>query len=292
MQRMSRRRQLLSQLLLVAVGLFVLIPVWVLLLLAVDASIKGLPKEFQVLPVEPTMERFLDAWERPDRALDFLGLLRNSLFVSGLAAAISLVFGASMAYAFARMRFPGSRVGLAAILTCAFLPLIALATPLFVLFFALENAFPPLREAGFRGSTVALGILYAAFAMPLCVWLMRAAFRAVPAELEEAAFVEGAGQLSAFRHVTLPIAAPSIMIAALVAFLLGYTEFALAWLFASSEENLTLAMILASAQSGFYSTDWGATAAHALLMTIPVVIIVAILQRALLRGSLIGSAAD
>ncbi len=82
------------------------------------------------------------------------------------------------------------------------------------------------------------------------------------------------------------------MIAALVAFLLAYTEFALAWLFASSEENLTLAMILASAQTGFYQTDWGATAAHALLMTIPVVIIVAVLQRALLRGSLIGSAAD
>jgi len=292
MLRLSRRRQLASQLTLVVVGLFVIIPIWALALLALDGSIQGLPRDFALLPAEPTLERLVDAWERPDRTLDFMGLLRNSLFVSGLAAGISLVFGASMAYAFARMRFPGSRFGLAAILTCAFLPLIALATPLFVLFFALENTFPALREAGFRGSTVALAILYAAFAMPLCVWLMRAAFRAVPAELEEAAFVEGADRRAAFRRVTLPIAAPSIMIAALVAFLLAYTEFALAWLFASSEENLTLAMILASAQTGFYQTDWGATAAHALLMTVPVVIIVAVLQRALLRGSLIGSAAD
>ena len=292
MDRMTRRRQVASQLVLVPVAVFVLAPIWILVILATDASITGLPDAFRLLPAEPTLERLVEAWVRPDRTLDFMGLLRNSLFVAGCAAGASLLLGASLAYAFARMRFPGNRAGLLAVLVGAFLPPVALAVPIYFIFLALENSVPGLREIGFRGSTVALAILYASFAMPLCVWLMRSAFRAVPAELEEAAFVEGATRATAFRKVTLPLAAPSILVAVLVAFLLAYSEFALAWLFASKEENVTLAMELAGAQIGFYATSWGPTAAHALLMTIPVVVVFIALQRMLLRGSLAATATD
>ncbi|MBP1705842.1 MAG: transporter permease [Chloroflexi bacterium] len=292
MDRSTRRGQLASYLVLVPVAVFVIVPIWILVILATDASITGLPDSFRLWPADPTLQRLVDAWVRPDLTLDFLGLLRNSLFVAGCAAGASLLFGASMAYAFARMRFPGNRAGLVAILAGACLPLIALAVPIYFIFLALENSFPALREFGLRGSTVALAILYAAFAMPLCVWLMRSAFRAVPADLEEAAFVEGATRAVAFRRITLPLAAPSILVAALVAFLLAYSEFALAWLFATKEENETLAMELAGAQIGFYSTEWGPTAAHALLMTIPVVIVFLALQRLLLRANLATTATD
>ena len=113
---------------------------------------------------------------------------------------------------------------------------------------------------------------------------MRAAFRAVPADLEEAAFVDGATRFTAFRRITLPLATPSILVAALVAFLLAYTEFALAWLFISTNENVTLAMVLAQATTGFFTSNWSATAAYALLMAIPVVLVFIVLQRALLQG--------
>jgi len=195
-----------------------------------------------------------------------------------------------MAYAFARLRFPGSSGGLVAILMGAFLPPIALATPLFVMFITLERAVPAIADFGLRDSTLALAILYASFALPLCVWLMRAAFRAVPLELEEAAFVDGASRFTAFRRIALPLAMPSILVAALVAFLLGYTEFALAWLFIDSERNVTLAMVLTAAQTGFFTSNWSGTAAHALLMTLPVIVIFLVLQRALLRNTL--AAAD
>lgn len=290
MERVSRRRQLVTQAFLVLVAIYVIVPIWILVILATDGSITTRPDTFRLLPNDPTVRIFLDAWTRPARGPDFLGLLRNSLFVSGLASGIALVFGASMAYAFARLRFPGSGPTLVAILVGSFLPLISLATPLFVLFLVVETAVPALR--GFRGSDLALAILYAAFAMPLCVWLMRSAFRAVPAELEEAAFVDGASRLTAFRRITLPIAAPSILVAALVAFLLAYSEFAIAWLFASREDNETLAMVLAVGRIGGFDQEWGVTAAHALLMTIPVVVVFLALRRALLRGSLVGTAAD
>lgn len=292
MGRMTSAGHLARQLVLVLVGIFVLLPVWVLVLMATDGSVIGYPSGFHPIPVEPTLDRFRDAFFRPGSVLDYWGLLRNSLIVSVSAALAALVLGATMAYAFARMRFPGKDVGLVAILLGVFLPPIALAVPLFLLFNAIERNVPLANEFGLRDSLVALAILYASFAMPLCLWLMRAAFRAVPEELEEAAFVDGATRFTTFRRITLPLALPSILVAALVAFLLGYTEFALAWLFISTNENVTLAMILAEATTGFYTSNWSATAAYALLMAIPVVIVFMVLQRALLDTSLSTAATD
>jgi ABC-type glycerol-3-phosphate transport system permease component len=292
MGRLTAGGHLARQLFLVAVGIFVLVPIWVLVLMATDGSIIGYPSGFHPFPVEPTLDRFSDAFFRPGAVLDYWGLLRNSLLVSVSAALTALVLGATMAYAFARMRFPGKDVGLIAILLGVFLPPIALAVPLFLLFNAIELNVPLAKEFGLRDSLLALSILYASFAMPLCLWLMRAAFRAVPEELEEAAFVDGATRFTAFRQITLPLAMPSILVAALVAFLLAYTEFALAWLFISTNENVTLAMILAEATTGFYTSNWSATAAYALLMAIPVVIVFMLLQRALLGTSLATTATD
>jgi ABC-type glycerol-3-phosphate transport system permease component len=292
MGRIRLRRQLLTQAAFVLAAIVVLAPVWILVILATDATIRGYPRGFRLSPNQPTLERFVEAWERPLNQVDFVGLLGNSLFVSVGAALIAVGLGATMAYAFARMRFPGRSAGGVLLLVGAFLPPIAIATPAFVLFVALENAVPPLREMGFRGSTAALAILYAAFAMPLCAWLMRSAFRSYPRDIEEAASLEGATSRTIFRRIALPISAPSILVAALVAFLLGYTEFALAWLFARSEDNMTLAMVLAGAQTAFYSPNWGPMAAHAILMTVPVVLVVIILQRALLGASLPGSGDD
>jgi ABC-type glycerol-3-phosphate transport system permease component len=292
MRPIGLRGQLASQAILVLVGAFVVVPIWALAVLATDASILALPRTFELLPASPTLDRFVEAWVRPYHPLDYIGLLRNSLFVSGLSSVVALVFGSSAAYAFARLRFAGRRAGLFVVLVGAFLPPIAFATPLFVLFVGLDNAIPGLREIGFRGSTMVLAILYASFSLPLAIWLMRAAFWAVPAELEDAARVDGAGRMRTFVSISLPVAAPSILVAALVAFLVGYSEFAIAWLFAQSEENFTLAMVLATGQVGVFSAYWGQTAAHTLLMTVPVVIIFVALQRLLLKGSLVGSASD
>jgi ABC-type glycerol-3-phosphate transport system permease component len=277
---------------LLVMAAFVLLPIWVLIVMATDGSLTGYPDGFHPLPVNPTLERFVTAFTRHEGVLDYLGLLKNSLLVAGSSALAALVLGATMAYAFARLRFPGSHGGLVVVLGGAFLPPIALALPLFVLFVSLEKAVPAIGTFGLRDSVLALSIMYAAFALPLAIWLMRAAFRAVPADLEEAAFVDGATLFTAFRTITLPLAMPSILVAALVAFLLGYSEFALAWLFIDSTENVTLAMVLAEAQTGVFTANWGGTAAHALLMALPVVVVFVVLQKALLQGAMAGAGTD
>jgi ABC-type glycerol-3-phosphate transport system permease component len=276
MRKLPLRKQIAHQLALLLIGLFVLVPIWGMVQLALDAGIKGRPVTFRLWPEQMTLAVFQKVWETPAQSLSFPGLLRNSLIVSGGAALASVLFGATMAYAFARFRFPGRKTGLFALLLGTLLPPVALMTPLYVLLTAL----------GVRTSLLGLLIVYTAFSMPFCVWNMRSAFQAVPQELEEAAFLEGASLPVAFWRITLRLALPSIAVAGLMAFLIGYTEFAIGWLFVESGKNVTLAM----AVSGMMSNDpnWSQLSALAILMSLPVVLIFLLLRRYLMRGLLIG----
>jgi len=276
MRRLSPGRQIATYVLLILVSLFVLLPIWGMLRLAFDAALKGAPLSFRIWPETFSLVAFEKAWEAPSQSLSFLGLLRNSLIIAGGAALISVVLGASMAYAFARFRFPGRRAGLFGLLLGVLLPQVAIMTPLYIL----------LSMLGIRASLLGLMVVYTAFAMPFCIWNMRASFQAVPKELEEAAFLEGATPLVAFWRITLRLALPAIAVAGLMAFLVGYTEFAIGWLFVESGDNVTLAMAVSGMMG--VSVPWSNLSALAVLMSLPVVLIFIVLQRYLMRGLLIG----
>jgi len=282
MRKLPIWKHLLYQLALLALALFVLVPVWGVVYLAFDGGLSGRPTSFRLWPEVFSFEVFIRMWVKPAQSLSFLSLLGNSLTVAGGAAVASVLLGASMAYAFARFRFPGRQTGLFALLAGALLPPVALMTPLYILLTALK----------IRTTLFGLMIVYAAFAMPFCIWNMRAAFQSVPRELEESAFLDGANNWIAYWRITLPLALPSIVVAALIAFLLGYTEFAMGWLFVEQSRNVTLAMAL----TGLLSPDninasWPSLAALAIMMSLPVVVIFLVVQRSLLSG-LLGSAAE
>ncbi|MGW8249298.1 MAG: carbohydrate ABC transporter permease [Anaerolineales bacterium] len=279
MRKLTIRQQVLYQLGLAAIGLFALLPIWGMARVALDGGIRGAPTEFRLWPEQFTFSVFRYVWEHPSQTLSIPGLFRNSLVVAGGAALLSVLFGASMAYAFARFRFPGRKAGLFALFLGALLPPVALMTPLYIL----------LSEIGLRTSLFGLMIVYTAFSMPFCIWNMRASFQAVPLEIEESAYLDGASSWITFRRITLPLALPSIAVAALLAFMLGYTEFAIGWLFVESSENVTMAMAVSGMmrQSG---VEWSNLSALALLMSIPVVVIFMFLYRYLMRGLLTGAA--
>ena len=281
MRKVSLWQQMAYQFVFALIALFVLAPLGGMAQMAFDASIKGWPIDFRIVPKEFTVAVFQQAWDKPAQSRSFLGLLQNSFIASGGAMVLSVILGTSMAYAFARFRFPGRRVGLFALLFGTLLPPVALMTPLFLLLSAL----------GVRTTLFGLVIVYTALAMPFCIWNMRAAFQAVPKELEDAAFLDGADVWAAFWNVTLPLALPSIAVAALVAFLAGYSEFAMAWLFIDNSENVTLAMAI-SGMIGQTGASWNLLAALSLLMALPVVIVFLVLQRYLLDRLLIGSVGD
>ena len=226
------------------------------------------------------MSAYARAWNDPAQSLSFLGLLKNSLVVSLGAASLSVGFGLSAAYAFARFRFPGQRGGLFALLVGTLLPPVALMTPLYIL----------LSRLGIRSSLFGLVVVYTSFTMPFVIWSMRSAFQSVPKELEEAAFLDGANLMTAFTQITLPMALPAIGVAALIAFIVVYTEFAIGWLFVESSRNITLAMAISGLQGT--SRAWSNMAAFSVMMSIPVVVLFIVLRRYLISGILIGMVED
>ena len=282
MRNISLFRQIITQLLLALVGFFVLLPIWGIARLAFDGSLKGRPTEFRLFPKEWSLTAFLNVLDKPYQSVDFAILLRNSVVVSFGAAIIAILLGISLAYAFARFRFPGRQGGLFAILLTAFLPPVAFMTPLYILLSMMQ----------IRTTLWALVIVYSAFAMPFCIWNMRAAFQAIPKEVEEAAFLDGAGDLQTFLHITFPLALPTIAISGLIAFLLAYSEFAIGWLFVDKADTVTLAMSLYAIVQTQYqggAQPWSYLGSLAIIMSIPVVVIFLILQNTLLERMLFGT---
>src|ERR1041384_1786037 len=282
MRRISFLQQLLTQLALIAVGFFVILPIWGMARLAFDSSLKGRPTEFLLLPKVWSFGPFLQVLDKPYQSVNFVTLLKNSLLVSFGAALIAIVLGMSLAYAFARYRFPARQVGLFALLLTAVLPPVAFMTPLYIILGLMK----------IRTTLLALIIVYAAFAMPFCIWNMRAAFQAIPKEVEEAAFLDGAGDLTSFLFISLPLALPSIAVAGLIAFLIAYSEFTIGWLFVDKAANVTLAMSIYAIVQTQYSggaQPWSYLGSLAIIMSIPVVVIFLVLQRTLLERMMFGA---
>ena len=285
MRKLSFLRQVGTQLALMLVGCFVILPIWGIARLAFDGSLRGRPTEFRLSPKVWSFEPFLQVLDKPYQSVNFGTLLKNSLLVSFSAALIAMVLGLSLAYAFARFRFPGRQTGLFAILLTAVLPPVAFMTPLYIILGLMQ----------IRTTLFGLVLVYAAFAMPFCIWNMRAAFQAIPKEVEEAAFLDGASDLKSFIFITLPLALPSIAVAGLIAFLMAYSEFALGWLFVDRADNVTLAMaIYAIVQTQYLggAQPWSYLGSLAIIMSIPVVIIFLIFQRTLLERMMFGTIND
>ncbi|MBK9602233.1 MAG: carbohydrate ABC transporter permease [Anaerolineales bacterium] len=271
--------QALAQIGLVLIGLYVLLPIWGILRLSFDGALTSAPTEFRWLPKEPSFEPFLKVLDRPYQSVEFATLFKNSMVVSSMATLAAIVMGTSLAYAFARFRFPGRKPGLLLLLLTAILPPIAFAPPLYIL----------LNLLGIRTTHFGLIIVYAAFAMPFCIWNMRAGFQSIPKELEEAAFLDGASQFVTFLRVSLPLALPSIAVAAIISFLTAYSEFTIGWLFMDQSDMVTLAMaIYAIIQSGS-AQPYSQLGSLALIVSVPAIAIFLFFQNTLLERMLFGA---
>ena len=278
MRKIPLLRQIVTQGAFLLVALFIFIPIWGTVRLAFDGSLIGRPTQFSFLPKEFSLAPTLKVLDRPYQSVQFEVLLKNSMIVSLGAAALALFLGASLAYAFSRFRFPWQKTGLFILLLAALLPKIAFPTPLNIILILLK----------IRTTLLGLIIVYAAFAMPFGIWNLRAAFHAVPKEVEEAAFLDGAGHFKTFFLISLPISLPAISVTALIAFLMGYTEFAIGWLFVDKADNVTLSMATYALVNGQFSgaQPWSDLGALAIIMSIPVIIIFIIFQRTLMERML------
>jgi len=193
----------------VAVGRIVgpvLIVAWtaVPLLWLVSLSLKGGDRinDGRFWPSAPTWHNYRTVF-RTDL---FTSALRNSIGISLVATVLSVVLATLAAYAIARLDFPGKKLILSVALAIAMFPTISLVGPLFDIW----------RAVGLYDTWLGLVIPYLSFTLPLSIWTLSAFFREIPWEMEQAAQVDGATPWQAFRHVTLPLLLPFIVVALII----------------------------------------------------------------------------
>lgn len=203
----------------------------------------------------------------------FLRSILNSLIIAGSTTIICLILGSVAAYAIARLRFRFKAPFLTLILAIAFFPPVAIIGPLFVYF----------SNLGIVNTYFAMIIPDVVFALPLTVWLLVAFFQELPFDLEEAAKVDGATTLQAFWKVIVPLSAPGVFTTAILTFILAWNEFLFATTFAFDSSTQPVTVVIPSF-AGIFTINYGAQAAAAIVVTIPLAILVLIFQRRIVSG--------
>jgi multiple sugar transport system permease protein len=207
----------------------------------------------------PTLEHYQKLlWDTP-----FLTWTKNSLLVTFLATALSLVIGTIAAYALARMKF----MAVASFGTGIF---VTYLVPTSLLFLPLAQV---VNWLGLGDSKWALVVTYPTFLVPFCTWLLMGYFRTVPKEVEECAMVDGATRVQALWRIVLPIAVPGLVCAALFAFTLSWNEFIYALTFTSTSDQITASVGVTSELIRGDIYFWGSLMAGAVLGSVPIVIL-------------------
>ena len=227
-----------------------------------------------LLPANPTGSEYAQIFGDPA----FQQALINSVIISGVTTVICLFFGSIAAYAIARLRFGFKGIIMTLILAISFFPGVAIIAPLFIQF----SAF------GVIDTLASVIITDVVFALPLTVWLLVAFFRELPRDLEEAAKVDGATTIQAFRKVIVPLAAPGVFTTAILTFIFAWNEFLFATTFLLTPETQPVTVVIPNFASQ-YTTDYGAQAAAAVVVTVPLVIMVLIFQRRIVSGLTAGA---
>jgi len=203
----------------------------------------------------------------------------NSLTVVSLGLLILLISASTTAYALARFRFPGRGLVTAIILVTMMVPSDVLTIPLFVV----------LRSLGMLGSFLGLACLYAASGFGISVFLLRGYFMSVPREVEEAARLDGASALSTLWYLVLPMTLPGFASVAVIQAMAMWNDLYLSFVFLRDPASATVPVGLLNLLQRD-SVDWPRLLAALTALTVPVLVVYAVLQRQFVEGLTAGAA--
>jgi multiple sugar transport system permease protein len=248
----------------------------------VDAA--SVPPHF--LPDNPTLANYL-SFVNPSAKQALVGsnavgdtpyAVLNSLVVAFSTAIVNLVLGTFAAYSFSRIQFRGSQVLLIVYLLTRMVPGIAIIIPFYLV----------MRQLDLLDTYGALVLSYTTFSLPFTIWILKDYFRTIPADIEDAARVDGCGWFKTMWSVFLPIAAPGLVAAAIFSFMTAWNEFLFALFLTSTTYSQTIPVIAAN-----FATDLNvshtAMAAAGVAAVLPPLVLVLIFQRLIVGGLASGS---
>jgi trehalose/maltose transport system permease protein len=233
----------------------------------------------QYIPSHPTLDNFREALKNGE----FQHALLNSTIVAGTVTLIALALGALAGYALGRFRFRGRSLTLYMVLSMTIFPQIAILGALYT----------TINRLGLYDRLWALIFSYMILVLPLTVWILKSFMRGLPRDLEEAAYIDGASPLQTFFRVMLPLVAPGLVTAGLLAFIAAWNEFLFALSFTQSTDKHTVPVAIFSftgqSTTSSFETPWGQIMAATIIVTVPLITLTLILQRRILAGLTAGA---
>jgi ABC-type glycerol-3-phosphate transport system permease component len=275
LRNQKRIESVLSILVTLLITAYCLIP----LLWTLSTSFKPMGAEYlipiELWPREPTLQ----AYRAAVGELNFLVPLRNSFIVSLSVAVLCLVVSSLSAYAVARLRFRYKIESLLLLQLGAMIPPVVTIAPTFVL----------LKSIGLLSSLPAMIIPNIFYSVPLATWLLASYFVELPYELEDAAKVDGYRPWQIFWKVIIPLSAPGMFAAGMFAFIGSYGEFMLASVVTLGIQDVQTVPVAIQNFSFAFRQQWTWISAGVILALIPVIALVLIFQRLVIKGLTAGA---
>ena len=250
--------------------------VWMLLTsLKTELELTAKPFPIDYLPVVPQFGNYARVFAAQPFAQYFL----NSMIVAGTSTLLCVVVATLAAYALSRLKLQSRGVISLLIIAASIFPVVSLIVPLYQAMLAL----------GWLNTYAALIIPYAAFSLPISILTLSAFFQGIPPELEDAAMVDGCSRFGALWRIIVPLSAPGVATAAILAFVNSWNEFLLALTFARSPSVKTIPPAIVDFQSQFGGFQWEVVSAAIIVAIIPVVVIILVFQQKIISGLTSGS---
>ena len=223
-----------------------------------------------LLPGEVTFEHYRQLLaETP-----FLTYLKNSAWLAGGTTLVVILVATLGAHSLVRFSYPGRERLATLVLFTYLLPSVVLIIPLYLLMAGL----------GLANTLTSLIVAYTTFALPYALWLLRSFMKAIPEDLESAALVDGASRMQAFVDVILPQALPGIISTAMFTAILAWNEYLYALVLVNSDAARPLTTGVINMLVTSFNIEWSLLMAASVMMSVPLIVVFAFLQRYLTRG--------
>jgi multiple sugar transport system permease protein len=261
--------RIVTYILLIGGVVIVALPFWYMLITSVKPQSLIFEMPPKLWPSEVTLKNYTEAMGKDLFGLYFL----NSLFVAITSTVSTVIISSMLAYAFARLDFPGKEVIFYIFLLGMMIPPVMLIIPQFIVakFLNLYN------------SLAGLIVVYVTMNLSMQTYLLRGVFEDIPSDLEEAALMDGASRWIIFWRVIIPLSRPGLAVVTIFTFLYSWNEFPWAHVAIKETTRRTLPIAIALFQ-GQHLTEWGQVFAASIFALVPVVTVFIIFQRYFIRG--------
>jgi trehalose/maltose transport system permease protein len=247
---------------------------------AINTSLKSETELFGLatyIPQNPTLINYESVFSNDQ----FLRGLLNSAIIAGSTTLLALVVGAFASYALGRLRFKGRMLMMYLVLAMTMFPQISILSGLFSIVDGL----------GLFGSLASLIVTYPLITLPFTVWTLTSFFKGLPAELEQAALVDGATGFQTFYMILLPLTAPALVTTGLLSFISAWNEYLFALTFTSINPSAQTVPVAIALFSGRISRQYplAEIMAASVVVTVPLIVLVLVFQRRIVEGLTAGA---